>query len=321
MIHELTTLELFMLSIGAMLTGLYLLIKGGDWTVDSSVYIARKMGIPAEFIGFTIVAFGTSLPELIVSINANFSGFPGLSLGNVVGSNIANILLIFGVALLFAPLSFKSKPGQRDLIAMLFATSLLIAANENDLIERWHGAAMFAALIGYIIFKFKTNKGEAQAVNETDHPTFTHPILGWLFLLGGLVAVSAGSEFLVRGAVEVATVLGVPEAVIGLTIVAFGTSLPELSVAIQAARHGQNDILIGNVIGSNVFNILSILGITAMTKPLLIDSGIMSMDIWFMASISAILVISATLFKDLRRASGIAMLITYLGYIALKYMG
>lgn len=319
--HELTTIELFILSMGAMLTGLYLLIKGGDWTVDSSVYIARKMGIPAEFIGFTIVAFGTSLPELIVSINANFSGFPSLSLGNVVGSNIANILLIFGIALLFAPLSFKSKPGQRDLLAMLFATSLLLLANAHGVIERWHGAVMFGSLIAYILYKFRSNLGQAQPVDETNHPHFPHPILGWVFLLGGLVAVSIGSEFLVRGAVEVATVFGVPEAVIGLTIVAFGTSLPELSVAIQAARQGQNDILIGNVIGSNVFNILSILGITAMTKPLLVESAVISIDIWFISIVSAVLVLLAVLFKDLRRFTGIFMLLLYLGYIGFKYVG
>ncbi len=320
MIHQLNTTELFMLSMGAMLTGLYLLVKGGEWTVDSSVYIARKMGIPAEFIGFTIIAFGTSLPELIVSINANLSGFPGLSIGNVVGSNIANILLIFGVAMVFAPLSFKSKPGQRDLLAMLLATFLLILANYHGLIERWHGFAMFVALIIYVVYKFKSNKGQAAPVDDDEKVVFSHPILGWLFLLGGLIGVSLGSEFLVRGAVEVATVLNVPEAVIGLTIVAFGTSLPELSVAIQAARHGQNDILIGNVVGSNVFNILSILGITAFVKPLVIESSVLAFDIGFMAIISVALVFLAVLFTNLNRRVGVFALIMYVAYVALRYI-
>ncbi len=319
--HQLTTIELLILATGAMLTGLYLLIRGGEWTVDSSVYIARKMGIPAEFIGFTIIAFGTSLPELIVSINANLSGFAGLSIGNVVGSNIANILLIFGVSLLVAPLVFQTKSVRRDLIAMLGATGLLIAANEGGVIERWHGLAMFGLLVSYVIFKFRKNKDDTQKVNQEESVTFSHPAFGWLVLMGGLGAVSLGSEFLVRGAVNIAHVFGMPEAIIGLTIVAFGTSLPELSVAIQSMRQGENDILVGNVVGSNVFNILSILGLTAVTKPLIIDSTIMSTDIWFMATISVILVATAMLFNKLGRLSGVAMLAVYFGYIIFKYVG
>lgn len=319
---EITSIDLVVYASAAMAMGLIMLIKGGDWTVDSATTIAERMGIPATIIGFTIVAFGTSLPELIVSINSNLSGFPGLSMGNVVGSNIANVLLILGASAVITPLIFKGRSAAEDMAVMVVSSFVLVALVYNGIIEQWHGGAMFGFLVAYVLYKLTTtkNKDDEELILSEEKEQNKSLLFASALLIVGLASVSIGSEFLVRGAVDVAEFVGVPQAVIGLTLVAIGTSLPELSVAIQAARKKENDIVIGNVVGSNVFNILSILGLTALIKPLEIEQGIVQQDILFMTAVALFLVVLAYVIKRSDRLGGILMLIVYFGYIAFRYV-
>lgn len=318
------TFDLGVLSFGAMAFGLYLLIKGGDWTIDAASYIAEKAGLSKLFIGATIVAFGTSVPELFTSVNANLSGFPGLSLGNVVGSNIANILLVIGAtAIVF---TIRGHPDQlfKDLAMMSLATILLVILMLNGVVPRWAGAALFITLAVFIIYQYRTDKGaladdDADLSEEEEQKGIDSMSKAYGFVLLGLLALVIGSEMLVRGAVVAGTVIGVPEAAIGLTIVAFGTSLPELSTCIAAALKRQTNMIIGNIVGSNLFNILSIVGITAMIKPLAVDPTLADLEMWLMLGLTALLVVWLLTVAKIGRASGIAMLVAYLAFTAYQF--
>jgi len=277
---------LFVLSFGAICFGIYLLVKGGDWAVDSAVYVAERAGLSKMFIGATILAFGTSVPELFTSVNANLSGEPGISLGNVIGSNIANILLIIGVTAVVFPLASKRSDVLRDLVLMMIATVVLVALMYTDSIARWQGGVMFGVLVAYVAYQYFFSGGEA--FEEPDEPEGIQSNLQAIGLLVlGLILLAAGSELLVQGAVVGGTVLGVPPAVIGLTVIAFGTSLPELSTCLAAAKKGEPNLILGNIIGSNVFNIFSIVGLTAIISNIdVAGSAITDMEIWVMAGVA-----------------------------------
>lgn len=317
-----TNEELLILSIGALGLGMYLLFKGGDWTIDSATYIAKKSGISPLVIGFTIVAFGTSFPELIVSVNANLAGSPGIAIGNVIGSNIANILLVVGATAFFATLMAVPRKILRDIIMMLLATILMMGLMFHGNISQLGGCAMIVILLGYIIWQYTMASKGAIEVEEIDAPDYAHFFQGILFLLLGLVAIAAGAEFLVRGAKVSATIIGVPEDVIGLSVIAIGTSLPELSTCIAAALKKQSDIVIGNILGSNVFNILMIIGITAMVKPIeqaAIAPQIVSMDIWVMFGVTALFSAILLTFKKINKPIGAFFVAGYVFYIGLMY--
>ncbi|WP_052341870.1 calcium/sodium antiporter [Salinarimonas rosea] len=272
--NELGDYQLTVLSFGAIAFGLYLLIKGGDWTIDAAAFIAERAGLSKLFIGATIVAFGTSAPELFTSVNANLTGFPGISLGNVVGSNIANILLILGATAIVFTIRGKPSELMRDVLIMVGATIILVALMIYGVVPRWAGFGMFAILAAFVAYQYWTDAGAGEA-DEHDEDADAKGIdtmgKGLGFFVAGLTALVAGSEMLVQGAVAAGNAIGVPEAVIGLTVVAVGTSLPELSTCIAAALKRQTNMIIGNIVGSNAFNILSIVGITAMLKPLAVD--------------------------------------------------
>lgn len=317
---DLTTIELFVLATGAMGLGIMLLIKGGDWTVDSAVYIATHFGISPLVVGFTIVAIGTSLPEFVVSMVANFQGSGGIAIGNVLGSNIANVLLVIGLTGIFATLQTHAQGVIKDLVFMLVATGIMLflLLQEGD-IGRLAGMGMVLLLLSYIFLQYKMSlRGEISAENEEpEESKFDYPWQPYLFLFLGLIAVAGGAEFLVRGAKVSARILEVPEAVIALSIIAFGTSLPELSTCIIAARKGFSEIVLGNIIGSNVFNILMIIGLTALIKPIAENSyeqQLVDFDIWVVVAVSVMFSMILIFYNKITRPIGIAFMALYVLY-------
>ena len=328
---DLSTSHLFILALGSIVAGILLLIRGGNWTIDSAVHIARSYGISPLIVGFTVIAFGTSLPELVVSVFANMQGSGGIAIGNVIGSNIANIALVIGVTAIIGTIHVSknsSKAITRDLIMMLGCTVLLLISLMLGDIGRLAGGLMCLLLASYILLQYKmAQKGEIQNPLETEESEneFKNMAQAFFFLLIGLIIIAVGAEFLVRGAKVSAAILHVPEAVIALSIIAFGTSLPELSTSIIAARKGHSDIALGNIIGSNVFNILLIIGITSLVKPILQNSYVPQLatfDIWVALGIAATFAGALILFKKINRPVGALFILSYIlynGYIFTMY--
>ncbi|TVM06646.1 calcium/sodium antiporter [Vreelandella aquamarina] len=313
--HELSTYQLSLIALGAIAFGVWLLIKGGDWTVDNAVTVAGKSGLSKLFIAATVVAFGTSAPELFTSMNANLSGFPGISVGNVIGSNIANVFMVIAVAALIAPVVFSRAEVRLDTVVMLVATAGMVAAIVAGILPTWGGLVMLAALIGYVFYQYKASKLDVDEVEEHD----AGGRFPGLMLLVGILTLLVGSEILVQGAVAGGLALDVPEAVIGMTLIAFGTSLPELTACVAAARKGQNDMIVGGIIGSNIFNIFSVMAISAIARPLLIDPRFMSLDL--VAVVAVTLIFAAFLFfvGRIGRIAGAVMAVCYVAFIVAQY--
>lgn len=314
--------EILVLAIGALGLGMYLLFKGGNWTIDAAVYIANKFGISPLVIGFTIVAFGTSLPELLVSVNANLAGSPGIAIGNVIGSNIANILLVVGVTAFFATLISIPREILRDIVMMLLSSTLMMAFMFHGSISTMAGGIMIAVLLTYVLWQYRmASKGKIE-VEEIDAPDYKHFWHGIAFLVLGLAAISLGAEFLVRGAKVSAGIIGVPEDVIGLSVIALGTSLPELSTCVAAALKRQSDIVIGNILGSNVFNVLMIVGATALIKPIddsAIAPQVLTLDIWVMLGVAVLFSLILLTYKKINKVIGTVFVAGYVFYIGLIY--
>ena len=306
-----------------MIAGILLLIKGGDWTIDSAVYIARRFGLSPMVVGFTILAFGTSMPELIVSILAVLRGSEGIAMGNVIGSNIANILLVIGSAVFITTMYVTITKGLiKDLVMMLLSSFLLMGLMLHGEISRMAGFAMVALLCIYVFLQYRmAMKGEIE-VDESDVQEFSHTHQPYILLFFGLAAVALGAEVLVRGASESAGIMGIPEDVIALTIIAFGTSLPELSTSIIGARRGHSDMALGNIVGSNVFNVLMIIGITALVKPIAQDSyahQLIDFDIWFMLGTSVVFAALVTFYKKITKPIGVMFIGAYILYTVYIY--
>lgn len=321
---EFSFFDALILSIGSMAGGIFLLIYGGNWMIDAAVYIARKFGIPALVVGFTIVAMGTSLPELVVSVLANMKGSGGLAMGNVIGSNIANILMVIGLTAGFVALKSSGQGSglRRDMAMMLLCTALLTGALIYGQITTLMGYGMIALLLAYIGFQYFLAASGKEEAEDIDAPEFTHHLMPYVFLIGGLIAIAVGAEFLVRGAKLSASVIGVPEDVIALSVIAFGTSLPELSTCIIAARKGLNDLVFGNIIGSNVFNILMILGVTASIKPIAAGTfspQLVEFDIWVTLGVSILFALLVLVARQVHRAVGWVFFAGYIAYITYIY--
>jgi cation:H+ antiporter len=316
---ELTQFNALILALAAMGFGIYLLIKSGDWIVDSAVFFAERFSIPPLVIGFTIVAFGTSLPELVVSVLANMQGSGGISIGNVLGSNIANIGLVIGLTAVFTVLRTAFKDVVKDLSFMLLATILItyLLVFLGD-IGRVAGFAMIVVLMIYVYVQYKTADRNIVKLEEDEHhPEYSNAYEPYLFLFLGLGAIYIGAEALVRGAQVSATVIGVPEAVIALSVIALGTSLPELSTCLIAARKGHSDIVLGNIIGSNVFNILMIIGITALIKPITegtFAQQLVDFDIWVMMAFSFVFAAVLLFYNKINRFLGVMFMGGYVAY-------
>lgn len=300
--------------------GLVLLVLGGDVLVRGAVGLATRLGISPLLVGLTVVGFGTSTPELVTSLDAAFSGFPGIAVGNIVGSNIANILLILGVAALIAPVPVAAMTFKRDGAALLIATLAALAAVLSGALSRPAGAGLILGLVGYVVLAYRLERraGTPDALGATETPAPESPPRNLLFLLaltfGGIAVTILGARLLVSAAVELATAWGVSDTLIGLTVVAVGTSLPELVTSVMAALRRQSDIAFGNVVGSNLYNILGILGVTAVVRPIPVPATIAAFDIWVMlAATLALLWVVRTGWR-VTRMEGAVMLSSYAAY-------
>jgi cation:H+ antiporter len=307
-------------------TGLALLFFGGDFLVRGAVALAHRLGVSTLVIAITVVAFGTSLPELIVSLNAALQGAPSIAIGNVVGSNIANVLLVLGLPAIIAPLVSQRSIG-RDTAIMIGASLLFVALAFTGEFRWPHGAlfvVLLAAFLGYSLWIATRDKAAAETYEEELDSFESAARSGLLlagFIIGGLVALVVGSRLLVIGAVNIATALGVSEAVIGLTLVAFGTSLPELVTSLVAVVRRHGDVAIGNVLGSNLFNILGVMGITAIVVPIPVPGQILRFDVWVMLAAAVILLPFVLHWIRLGRAMGLLFLAAYIAYIAAQFHG
>jgi cation:H+ antiporter len=264
----------------AGLTGLFL---GGEFLVRGSVGIARRMAIPPLLIGLTVVGFGTSTPELLVSVEAAWRGVPDIALGNIVGSNIANILLIVGLSALVWPIRVIGATLRRDTAVMMAAALVLVPIFYLGQVGRLSGALLVAGLAGYLVWAYL--KPGVAVIEEEGVPAPSSLLVSALWVAGGLVALMLGARFLVDGAVAIARGYGISEAFIGLSIVAVGTSLPELATSLIAALRRQSEIAIGNIVGSNIFNLLGILGVTALITPIPVASRFLSFDLPVMIAV------------------------------------
>ena len=303
--------------------GLIALFIGGDLFVRGSVSIAYAFRLPPLVIGLTLVGFGTSLPELAASLQAALSDAPDIALGNDVGSNTGNILLILGVTALLGPIAIDRAALQRDGTVLVAASLLCLAAILWGSIGRAVGLGFLALLIAYLVATLVQTRRRglpAAALYEAEAALLPAPkpalLVPVLLILTGLPIIILGARFLVAGAVGMAQSFGLSEAVIGLTIVAIGTSSPELVTSLVALRKGQGDVAFGNVLGSNIFNILGILGITALVKPLTVPPAIAVFDIWVMLAATAALVVFSITGWRVGRREGAALLLAYLVYLA-----
>ncbi len=294
-----------------VLGGLVALVVGGDLLVRGAVAVALRAGLSPFVIGVTLVGFGTSVPELMTSLIAAFEGLPGIALGNVVGSNIANILLILGLSAVIAAL-----PGEaflrRDGLVMLAVTGLCATLMWTGTVGRLAGVVCLAVLAVYLTLTLRSGQSTTPEVGQDVPPP---PVWrGAGLFLAGLIGVMFGARFLVDGASDIARAFAVSDAVIGLTIVAVGTSLPELVTSVIAARKGQGEIAIGNVIGSNIFNVLGILGITAVVHPLSVPPEMLGLTLWvFLAAAlapAAVLVLRGRL----ALGAGVGFVAAYVAY-------
>lgn len=311
-------------AVGLLLLGLCGLVVGGEMLVRGSVSAAKAFGISPLVIGLTLVGFGTSSPELVTSLQAALSGAPGIAFGNVVGSNIGNVLLILGLTALLSPIAVAPDGFWRDGGVMLLATALCLGAVLAGEMGRWVGLGFVLALAAYLTFTLVTERRKtrsaAGAVYAAEAEAVPGPDYSMAVSLGlalvGLVVTIFGARFLVSGAVTLAEAAGMSQTVIGLTIVAIGTSMPELVTSVIAIRKGQGDVALGNVLGSNVFNILGILGITALVQPMAVPPEIAQLDIWVMCGASVLLVVFAWTGWRIGRREGGVMLAGYAAYLA-----
>jgi cation:H+ antiporter len=304
--------------------GIVLLYAGGELLVRNASALARAWGLSPMVIGLTIVAFGTSAPELAASLTASLQGSPEIALGNVVGSNSANIALILAVTALLHPLRAQASFLRREVPIMVGASGLLALMLLGGTIGRIEGAVLVLLLIAYLWTLFRGD--ELPGVEEEFREAYGGPAARaapWAALAGaavGLASLVAGAQSLVAGATSLARGLGVPELIIGLTLVAVGTSLPELATSVIAALKGEPDIALGNVVGSNVFNVLGIVGVTSLVRPIAVPFASVGLDLAMMIGFSVLLVPFLVTGLRLGRREGAVLLATYVGYVAFLYL-
>lgn len=304
-----------------LLAGFVLLFFSGDWLVKSSVQLARHFKVSTLVIGVTVVAFGTSAPELLVSLRAVFDGAADISVGNVVGSNIANVALVLGMVAIVYPVKVKKKGVWFDWLIMMAATVGLIIASQNLELSIIEGLVFLILLGLYIAWSVYHSRRQSKSQDKIEEPSMMLWKALLLFLLAA-IGLYFGADWLVVGAKDIAKNLGVSERVIGISVVAIGTSVPELATSLMAAIKKETDISIGNIIGSNIFNIWAVLGTTSFIKPINVNASMVSIDYWWMSAISVLLFVAILpLSKGLvSRWKGAILLFIYVLYIYLLFI-
>ena len=321
-------IETFALLIG----GLIALLIGGELLVRGAVRLAEKAGVTPLVVGLVIVGFGTSTPELMTSVEAAMAGSPAIAWGNIVGSNIVNVLVILGVAVLITPIVLRGGNLLRDTGVCAVASLGLLVLGATGWHGAWIGLAMVVALVVYIVRCYRDERVRAadsghtaafdrqQALEIADTALHQQKESWWratLLLLAGLALLMLGARFLVSAAIDLAHIAGLSEAVIGLTIVAIGTSLPELVTSVVAARRGEAEIAFGNVVGSNIYNLLGIGGVTMIVSPAAIPVTLFPVDLAVMAAAAVALLIVSQVWKRFGRLAGIVLMIGYAAYVAM----
>ena len=307
--------------------GLILLVFAGDFLVRGAVTLAHRHNMPPLIIGITIVAFGTSAPELVVSIDAVLAGVPTLALGNVVGSNIANVFLVVGLPAIIAPMTCSAPRLTRSMLIMLAVTGVFIYLAYQGGFGWQQGLILLAMLTAFLTYSVVRGRHhpeeEAEFLAEIEEVEAETKggLIAMMLIVGGLSGLAFGAHILILGSVQVATTLGVSEAVIGLTLVALGTSLPELFTALIAAVRGHCDVAVGNVIGSNIFNLLAIVGIASLFGEIPVPEAFLEFDLWVMLAASLALLPFAVARLPIGRIGGVGLFAAYVLYIYLLTQG
>lgn len=299
-----------------LIIGFVILVFGGDLLVKSAVSITKKMNVSPLLIGVTVVSFGTSFPELLVSLQAAIDGNSGIAIGNVVGSNIANIGLVLGVTVLISPMMIDRKKYIFSWLSMLLSALLFIWFSVDLIISFYEGLCLIFLLIAFILFSIKFNKSEPVEVESDEISSM--PLILLYFVLGS-IGLYFGADLLVQNAVIIAKNWGVSELVIGATVIALGTSLPELATSSLAAIRGHNTISIGNLIGSNIFNVFAVVGITSAVKAIKVDASVLLFDFPVMLGLTLFLGV-ILLGSKISRLIGFGLLAIYLSYIIYSFL-
>jgi len=315
------------MNIAYLVIGVLLLTVGGEILIRGALSASNRMGISPLLSGLVIVGFGTSSPELAVSVEAALSSSPDISIGNVVGSNISNVLLILGVCALISPMAVKPSALTRDGVVVVGSTLVFMVMIAGGILGRVDAVILVILLAAYLFWAYRSEKNApdspaaeihtAQAEEIEKKPVGITGIV--VSLVGGLALLLGGSNVLLKGATGIAEVFNISEAVIGLTLVAVGTSLPELSISVLAAFRKHNDVAIGNILGSNIFNILGILGVSALIQPLTVNPRILLFDQWVLIGLSLLILLFLYTGRRLTRPEGGILLMGYIVYIILSF--
>lgn len=315
-----------MLNVLFLLIGVALLTVGGEALIRGALAVAQRLNVSPLLSGLVIVGFGTSAPELVVSVNAAIGERPDIAVGNVVGSNIGNVLLILGLCALITPLAVKPMALRRDAVTVVLASLLFLVLVWGSALGRIDAVFFLAGLVAYLIWAYWTERSQdAPAAElhkaEAEEVTLVPKSGIWIgaAVVSGLALLIGGSQVLMMGAVGIAESFGVSEAVIGLTLVAVGTSLPELSISVIAAIRGHVDVAVGNILGSNIFNLLGILGLSALLQPLPVHERILQFDQWVMLGTALLLFVFLYTGRRLSRLEGSLLLAGYIVYLGLSF--
>ncbi|GHB31261.1 sodium:calcium antiporter [Pseudovibrio japonicus] len=310
-----------------LLGGLILLLVGGEALVRGSVAVATQLGVSKLFIGLTLVGFGTSMPELVASLQGALAGYPGVAVGNIVGSNIANVLLILGVTAVILPFAVKREAFQRDGAVLVLSSLILLAVILTGYLSRWAGVLLVGFLLAYTGYSYWSERNAAKAaaqIHEAEAEEASMPSVsiwwGLLIFALGVLGIVFGASMLVSSSIVIAHHLGVSDAVIGLTLVAIGTSLPELATSAIAAARGHVEVAFGNIVGSNIFNIFGIGGVTALVVPIPVPAEIAQVDIWVMVGTVVLMAIACITGWRVSRREGVFLLCCYAAYMVFQLM-
>ncbi|MEP0339934.1 MAG: calcium/sodium antiporter [Alphaproteobacteria bacterium] len=310
-----------------LLGGLIILMVAAEVMIRGAVGLARLFGLSPLLIGMTVVALGTSAPELVVSLDAALTGNAGIATGNIVGSNIANTLLIVGAAAVISPMARRGDRLYRDGTLLVLCTALFVMLCWGDTLDVAQGGLLLIIFLGFMGSAYwrdiNNPKASAERVGEVEEigAVPQKSWIAWAATLGGLAGIAVGADLMVGGGVAIARSFGLGEEVIGLTLIAIGTSLPELAASAVAARRGHADVAIGNVVGSNMFNMLGIAGVVSMAAPLPVPSSMLAFDLWVMLGVAVLIVPAMIGWTGVSRAGGVALLVLYGGYLAAQVVG